>query len=175
MLSIEASRYKCISTTLRVARSLCDADTENVLKCVICNKTFSLKIAFLKHLKRHSVPIIESTQGNHQKDDSPEESHEIDESSNKEEEFFEVPAPMPKKNQTPWCGTRPSMLEDHVMNLTFLIIYSLFFQYSTVNTAIKYTKAGSPFTTMYQKLLQKVHVQKYMSAILLQTQTQNEP
>ena len=72
-----------------------------------------------------------------------------------------------------WYQTK--YVKDHVINLTFLIIYSLFFQYSTVNTAIKYTKAGSPFTTMYQKLLQKVHVQKYMSAILLQTQTQNEP
>ena len=67
-----------------------DVDTENALKCVICDKTFSLKIAFLKHLKRHSVPIIESTQGNHQKDDSPEESNEIDKSSNKEESLLLV-------------------------------------------------------------------------------------
>ena len=47
-----------------------------------------------------------------------------DESSNKEEEFIEVPAPMPKKNQTPWCGTRPSMLLDHVVILTFLNLLS---------------------------------------------------
>ena len=61
--------------------------------------------------------------------------------------------------------------------LTFMNLLSLFFQYSPVNTARKYTEANSLFWTMSQKgqKVFKLHVPKNMYPTLLQTEILQEP